>query len=91
MPHAERPLTVSGVLGVRRAVVVSARKRARTEPLRTGQPAGPCAGMPKIVRLPAGASVARGKHSGRGYWREWGRSLKIRMPRYLFIHACLCG
>jgi hypothetical protein len=30
--------------------------------------------------------------------REWspqreakGRSLKIRMPRYLFIHACLCG
>jgi hypothetical protein len=20
-----------------------------------------------------------------------GRSLKIRMPRYLFIHACLCG
>jgi hypothetical protein len=31
-----------------------------------------------------------------GAWRmayvpEWGRSLKIRMPRYLFIHACFCG
>ena len=43
------------------------------------------------ARLPADASLARGKHSGCGYWPEWGRSLKIRMPRYLFIHACLCG
>jgi transcriptional regulator with XRE-family HTH domain len=47
--------------------------------------------LPKIVRLPAGASVARSKDSGRSYCPEWGRSLKIRMPRYLFIHACLCG
>ncbi len=27
----------------------------------------------------------------RAYWPGWARSLKIRMPRYLFIHACLCG
>lgn len=25
------------------------------------------------------------------YWPGRGRSLKIRMPRYLFIHSCLCG
>jgi hypothetical protein len=47
--------------------------------------------LPRMMRLPADASVARGKHSGRGYWPERGRSLKIRMPRYLFIHACFCG
>ena len=39
----------------------------------------------------AWGSAARGKRSRPGYWPEWGRSLKIRMPRYLFIHACLCG
>jgi hypothetical protein len=42
-------------------------------------------------RRPAGASVARSQRSERGYWPGWGRSLKIRMPRYLFIHACLWG
>ena len=25
------------------------------------------------------------------YWPGRTRSLKIKMPRYLFIHACLCG
>ena len=37
------------------------------------------------------APVARRQHSGCGYWLACGRSLKIRTPRYLFIHACLCG
>lgn len=40
------------------------------------------------------------RHSGRyaatntrsvGYWVESARSLKIRIPRYLFIQVCLCG
>lgn len=27
----------------------------------------------------------------RAYWSARALSLKIKMPRYLFIHACLCG
>jgi hypothetical protein len=38
---------------------------------------------------PVGAAVVHGRGSPQCEAR--GRSLKIRMPRYLFIHACLCG
>ena len=43
----------------------------------------------RTTRRLVGAALMHGRGSPQCEAR--GRSLKIRMPKYLFIHACLCG